>query len=328
MRNNILAQSLQKSLDAAKAPTETAPPSPAPAADGPKSLRSMADVLSSVSAQAPQEIDPVEIADSEVADRFDIQDGLADLIESIRSSGQQLPAMLRHRRGAGPRYEVVYGRRRIAACRALGIKVRAYIKEMSLDEALMSQALENSARLERSFIEQAVFAAKLEGAGFTPERICQALAIDPSTLSRLRTVVRDIPEQLILRIGAAQGVGRRPWMELRDLIKGTTAKAVQDLIPMVPETGSATERLDVAINVLSSAKVKEASKAQRVSAGREKTVVAGSVSYLRATGNLVLRADRKQDQAFLHYVETQLSRLYLDWAKEGKKDANQLISND
>lgn len=318
MRNNILAQSLQKSLDGNKAASEAPSPSPAATVDGPKSLRSMADVLSSVSAQVPQEIDPVEIADSEVADRFDVQDGLTDLIDSIRASGQQLPVMLRHRRGAGPRYEVVYGRRRIAACRALGIKVTAYVKEMSLDEALMSQALENSARLERSFIEQAVFATKLDEAGFSAERICQALAIDASTLSRLRTVVRDIPEQLIRRIGAAQGVGRRPWMELRDLIKGATDKTVQKVVAEVPETGSAAERLDAVINALSSGSIHEKPKAQRARMMPQRTVVAGSVSYHLATGNMVLRAERKHDRAFLQYVEAQLPELYSIWAKESE----------
>jgi len=318
MRNNILAQSLQKSLDSSKAPSATAAPSPAPRTEGPKSLRSMADVLSSVSAQAPQDVDPAEIADSEVADRFDVQEGLSDLIESIRASGQQLPVMLRHRRGAGPRYEVVYGRRRIAACRALGIKVAAYIREMTLDEALMSQALENSARLERSFIEQAVFAAKLEDAGFTAERICQALAIDSSTLSRLRTVVRDIPGQLIQRIGAAQGIGRRPWMELRDLIKGASAAVVTKAVSLVPENGTAAERLEAVISALSSGNVTDEPKSPRQRTLRHRTVVAGSVSYQLATGNLVLRADRKQDRAFLQYVETQLEKLYSEWVRETK----------
>jgi ParB family chromosome partitioning protein len=278
----------------------------------------MADVLSSVSAQAPQDVDPAEIADSEVADRFDVQEGLSDLIESIRASGQQLPVMLRHRRGAGPRYEVVYGRRRIAACRALGIKVAAYIREMTLDEALMSQALENSARLERSFIEQAVFAAKLEDAGFTAERICQALAIDSSTLSRLRTVVRDIPGQLIQRIGAAQGIGRRPWMELRDLIKGASAAVVTKAVSLVPENGTAAERLEAVISALSSGNVTDEPKSPRQRTLRHRTVVAGSVSYQLATGNLVLRADRKQDRAFLQYVETQLEKLYSEWVRETK----------
>ena len=328
MRNNILAQSLQKSLEGGKAASPAEAPSPAPGVDGPKSLRSMADVLSSVSAQAPQEIDPSEIADSEVADRFDVQDGLNDLVESIRASGQQLPVMLRHRRGAGPRYEVVYGRRRIAACRELGIKVAAYIKEMTLDEALMSQALENSARLERSFIEQAVFAAKLEEAGFTAERICQALAIDASTLSRLRTVVRDIPEQIIRRIGAAQGVGRRPWMELRDLIKGASEKTVQSVVGIVPEHGSAAERLDAVVRALSSGSIKDEPKVSRTRSLPQRTIVAGSVSYQVATGNLVLRADRKHDRAFLQYVEAQLSRLYSDWSSEHENTSNTLIYKD
>lgn len=319
MRNNILAQSLQKSLEGSKAAAEAAPSSPAATADGPRSLRSMADVLSSVSAQAPQEIDPAEIADSEVADRFDVQDGLNDLVESIRASGQQLPVMLRHRRGAGPRYEVVYGRRRIAACRALGIKVVAHIKEMSLDEALMSQALENSARLERSFIEQAVFATKLDEAGFSAERICQALAIDTSTLSRLRTVVRDIPEQLIRGIGAAQGVGRRPWMELRDLIKGATDRTVQNVVSIIPESGSAAERLDAVISALSSGSVHDEPKVQRSRSLPQRTVVAGSVSCQLTTGNMVLRAERKNDRAFLQYVESHLPQLYSDWAREREK---------
>lgn len=328
MRNNILAQSLQKSLDGSKNASPAEAPSPASGIGGPKSLRSMADVLSSVSAQAPQEIDTSEIADSEVADRFDVQDGLNDLVDSIRASGQQLPVMLRHRRGAGPRYEVVYGRRRIAACRALGIKVAAYIKDMTLDEALMSQALENSARLERSFIEQAVFAAKLEDAGFTAGRICQALAIDASTLSRLRTVVRDIPEQIIRRIGAAQGVGRRPWMELRDLIKGATEKTVQNVIGIVPEHGSAAERLEAVVSALSSGSIKDEPKVSRMRSLPQRTIVAGSVSYQVATGNLVLRADRKQDRAFLQYVEAQLSRLYSDWSSEHENTSNTLIYKD
>lgn len=328
MRNNILAQSLRKSLEGGDKTAEVAAPSPAPNADGPKSLKSMADVLSSVSAQAPQDVDPAEIADSEIADRFDVRDGLSDLVESIRSSGQQLPVMLRHRRGAGPRYEVVYGRRRIAACRALGIRVAAYIKDMSLDEALMSQALENSARLERSFIEQAVFAAKLEEAGFTAERICQALAIDSSTLSRLRTVVRDIPDQLIQRIGAAQGIGRRPWMELRDLIKGASDKVVKKAVSIVPESGSAAERLEAVISALSSGSINDEPKAQRSRPEPQRTVIAGSVSCHLATGNLVLRADRKQDRAFLRYVEEQLAQLYSDWSSAQTETGNSLIYKD
>lgn len=319
MRNSILAQSLQKDLDKSKTPPDPEPSAPSPGVEGPKSLRSMADVLSSVSAQAPQEVDVAEIADSEVADRFDVQDGLSDLVESIRTSGQQLPVMLRHRRGPGPRYEVVYGRRRIAACRLLGLKVNAYIKDMSLEEALMSQALENSARLERSFIEQAVFAAKLDAAGFTTERICQALAIDGSTLSRLRSIVRDVPEVVIFRIGAAQGVGRRPWMELRELIKGADQGTIEQLVGLIPQQGSSAEKLDAAIKALSSSVIEREIKAKRPRPAPDRTQIAGSVSYRAGSGNLVLKADRKQDRGFLEYVEARLADLYDDWSKAKSK---------
>lgn len=323
MRNNILAQSLQKSLDKSAAASTAETEVPSPIVDGPKSLRSMADVLSSVAAQAPQQIDVSEIADSEVADRFDVQDGLSDLVESIRASGQQFPVLLRHRRGAGPRYEVVYGRRRIAACRALGLRVSAYVKEMSLEEALMSQALENSARLERSFIEQAVFADKLETAGFTTERICQALAIDSSTLSRLRAVVRDVPEAVIFRIGAAQGVGRRPWMELRELIKDAGQDAIAQLVSLIPEQASAAEKLESAIKALSSPVLSGEVVSTRPRGTPDKTSVAGSISYRASNGSLVLKADRKQDRAFLAYVEARLAELYDNWSKDhASKDRN------
>ena len=104
MKRDLLAKSLaqmgSKPLIAAEAGSKVDESSP-------RSLKSMSDVLSQVSAQAAQDVDVNEIGDSEIADRFDVSEGLDDLIESIRTSGQQLPALLRYRRGPGPRYEVV-----------------------------------------------------------------------------------------------------------------------------------------------------------------------------------------------------------------------------
>ena len=153
MKRDLLAKSLAQM---GSKPSVLSDLGPKVDESSPRSLKSISDVLAQVSAQSAQEVDVNEIADSEIADRFDVSEGLNDLIESIRAAGQQRPALLRYRRGPGPRYEVVYGRRRIAACRVLGIKVKAYVKEMDHREALVSQALENSARLERSFIEQAI----------------------------------------------------------------------------------------------------------------------------------------------------------------------------
>ncbi|PZQ48739.1 MAG: plasmid partitioning protein RepB [Rhodovulum sulfidophilum] len=323
MRNSILAKSLQQSLDRGKvreSASDDKLPTPPPAT--PSSLRTMSDILSNAAEQAPIEVDASEIAESEIADRFDVQEGLAELISSISTSGQRLPVLLRHRRGDGPRYEVVYGRRRIAACRSLGRKVVAYVRDMSLNDALMSQALENSARLERSFIEQAVFASKLEDAGFQGEQICEALAIDPTTLSRLRTVVRDIPADVVYKIGAAPGVGRRPWLELRELVVKAGSEVAGSLHSQIPEDGTPARKLDVLIKLLSAPehRVRPAPKSTSDKSGLPRPIAIGSVSSRAGTGNLVLKAGKKQDRAFLVYLEARLEALYAEWAEQSVSD--------
>lgn len=79
MKRDLLAKSLAQMGSKASSPKENSRNEIAGAS---RSLKSMSDVLSQVSAQAAQEVDVSEIADSEIADRFDVTDGLDDLIES------------------------------------------------------------------------------------------------------------------------------------------------------------------------------------------------------------------------------------------------------
>jgi ParB family chromosome partitioning protein len=287
----------------------------------PRSLRSMSDVLSQVSAQSAQEVDVSEIADSEIADRFDVAEGLDDLIESIRVSGQQLPALLRYRRGAGPRYEVVYGRRRIAACRALGIKVKAYIKDMDQREALISQALENSARLERSFIEQAIFATKLEDQGFSRAEIGDVLAVDKGTLSKLIGVARDVPSEVIYKIGAAHDAGRRPWLELRRLIKLENAPPAEAILSLVPDEGSAAEKLSAVVDRMQ--KSETLNQASQRTAPRQPSPaplarLQDKPLAFKAKGQrLLIEVTEKSDRGFIAFVEQSLGKLYEEWKTSG-----------
>ncbi|WP_417809056.1 plasmid partitioning protein RepB [Thioclava sp.] len=315
MKRDLLAKSLAQM--GSKQPDE---PQTAPKTDDgkPRSLKSMSDVLSQVSSQSAQEIDVSEIADSEIADRFDVGDGLSDLIESIRSSGQQLPALLRYRRGAGPRYEVVYGRRRIAACRVLGIKVKAYIKEMDQREALVSQALENSARLERSFIEQAIFATKLEEQGFSRAEIGEVLAVDKGTLSKLIGVARDVPDAVIYAIGAAHDAGRRPWIELRRLVKNETAPAEDVIISLVPQDGTPAQKLSNLVEALAALESQPApspnapAKPPAPLARLRETPVS-----FRAKGKrLMIEVSDKTEEGFIGFVEENLSALYAEWKEK------------
>jgi len=312
MKRDLLARSLAQMGSRPTVPPDTAPP---PDDSAPRSLKSMSDVLSQVSAQAAQEVDVAEIADSEVSDRFDVSEGLEALVESIRASGQQLPALLRFRRGPGPRYEVVYGRRRIAACRVLGIRVKAHIREMDQREALVSQALENSARLERSFIEQAIFATRLEDQGFSRAEIGDVLAVDKGTLSKLIGVARDVPDMLIYRIGAAHDAGRRPWLELRRLLKTEGAPSEPALLALVPETGAATERLTALVAALQQAEVSKARPTAPMAPRVEPVhpTKSAPVSYRSKGQRLVIEVADKDARGFIGYIEQRLAALYDDW---------------
>ncbi|TQM90109.1 plasmid partitioning protein RepB [Roseinatronobacter monicus] len=317
MKRDLLAKSLAKM---GSKPLITTEAEPKVDASSPRSLKSMSDVLSQVSAQAAQDVDVSEIGDSEIADRFDVSEGLNDLIESIKASGQQLPALLRYRRGAGPRYEVVYGRRRIAACRALGIKVKAYVKEMDQREALVSQALENSARLERSFIEQAIFAAKLEDQGFSRAEIGDVLAVDKGTLSKLIGVARDVPDAVIYKIGAAHEAGRRPWLELRRLVKTENASSDSSLLSLVPEEGSAAEKLAAVIDALQKVIDAQHGAAGPSTKGRSPAPLnkmpATSVAFRSKGQRLLIEVSDKKERGFISFMETQLERLYKEWKEK------------
>lgn len=94
-------------------------------------------------------VDPALIVSSTLSLRMDGPDPtLPDLIESISTHGQIVPALLRPRRSADGdrRFEIVYGRRRLAAVRALGMPLRALIQDLGDPEALIAQRLENSHR--------------------------------------------------------------------------------------------------------------------------------------------------------------------------------------
>ena len=62
------------------------------------------------------------------------------------------------------------------------------VRQMSDAELVVAQGQENSARRDLSFIERALYAAKLEEAGFDRETIMAALNVDKTGLSRLISV--------------------------------------------------------------------------------------------------------------------------------------------
>lgn len=337
MKNNFLAQSLAKNNAASDEKKQLDQSSSG--VGGPKSLRSMANAIENLTSHAPQDLDPAQIADSEIEDRIDTLEGLENLVDSIRASGQKLPILVRHRKAqSGPIYEVVYGRRRLAACRILGIKVKAFVREMDQTEALMSQALENSARMDRSFIEQALFALRLSQAGLSGEQIIEGLAINQTLLKRLMVVSRVLSSEIIVAIGPAHAAGRRPWLELKDLIKANPQITQGEILGMIDAALPSYERLTGLISQLNIREQRDRSaidapdvmhatgsserlhnqlkttNGQNEIARGQRTV--GSLSFTSGHKRAILVAEQKADRGFLDYLGDRLDDLYAEWVNK------------
>jgi ParB family chromosome partitioning protein len=174
-------------------------------------------------------LDPALVDQSPILDRIQEDDeeypALRDL---IKASGQDTPILVRPHPVSAGRYIVVFGRRRLKAARELGLQVKAVVKSMDDTTAIVAQGQENAARSNLSFIERSRFAKKLAELDFNKDTIKAALAIDDTLLSRMLSVAELVPEVVLEAIGAAKGVGRDRWEELKKIVQtpANTEKAV------------------------------------------------------------------------------------------------------
>jgi ParB family transcriptional regulator, chromosome partitioning protein len=168
----------------------------------------------------------VEVAPSEIDVSF-VRDRMADndaefetLVEAIRERGQDSPVLLRPHPKQTGRYMVVFGHRRVRAAETLGRKVRAVIKQMDDRTHVIAQGQENSARANLSFIERAVFAERVAKLAYDNDNrvVMTALAVDRSTLSKMLSVTA-IPADVLEAIGAAKGIGRDRWYEMKQALE-------------------------------------------------------------------------------------------------------------
>lgn len=173
-----------------------------------------------------QDIDPGLIDDAGVEDRLGIdQASQAQLIESIKTYGQQVPVLLRPHATTAGRYEIVYGRRRLMALRALGLPVKAMVRHLDDHALVLAQGQENTARQDLSFIEKASFAAQLQASGYDRQTIAAALSVDMPMISRMLKVGTAFSIDFLRQIGSAPSVGRERWLKLADLLKTVPDKA-------------------------------------------------------------------------------------------------------
>ena len=172
------------------------------------------------------EIETDRIEASIVRDRLPETDGPAfdAFRRSIAERGQEVPVLVRPHPEREGRFQLAYGHRRLRALASLGRKIRAVVRPMSDVELIVAQGVENSQRKDLSYIEKALFAARLEDRGFERSVIIDALATDKGELSKLISVARAVPEALVEAIGPAPKAGRRRWLQLAEALEDARAR--------------------------------------------------------------------------------------------------------
>lgn len=277
-------------------------------ASGPTVARAI-EALKEDDKQATRMVSPSHIRLSPLQDRIDPEEGLEPLIESIRTHGQKVPILVR--RLPSGEMEIVYGRRRLLACRTLGIEVRAVVLEMDDRSALIAQGVENAQRLENSYIERALFVKQVLDAGFDLATVEQAIGVEATQASRMRGIVDAIPLPVIHRIGAAQGVGRRPWEELRKLLGDRSDLSEQALLDLIRTDLPSPDRLPNLIQRLK--------PSRPPSPAAPRPVLNGRVSADLSGKRLTLRVGAARDAHLLAKLQARLPEIIAEIEKSGEE---------
>jgi ParB family transcriptional regulator, chromosome partitioning protein len=197
---------------------------------------------------------PTDLIDpSFITDRIGDGGDMEEFVVSIRDHGQRTPILLRPHPETAGRYQIAFGHRRYRALKILGRPVKALIKPLTDDELVVAQGQENQSRLDLSYIERAIFAARLESRKFQRDVICSALNIDKTEVSRMISVATGLPDELIEAIGPAQKTGRRKWMELAKTVEALDWQSGKERVLTICREGGADsdERFDLVLRSLS-----------------------------------------------------------------------------
>lgn len=276
-----------------------------------------------------REIDPALIDDWGPKDRLeeftavnpeDDEEGFEALKASIRDGGQQVPILVRRSKSAEGRFEAIYGRRRLKACRELGIKVRANVQDVDDAAALMAKGLENAARRNLSFYEKARFAEAIQAAGQDSGTVRQVLNVSASGHSHLTRVTQNVPSRVGDLIGAAPKSGRPRWTELAELFRDgkLTERSALDILEKNSSGLTSDERLEALIKQATKRGVKMSG------AVREITPVEGVVIKAGA-GSLSLSVRKSGANAeFATWLEGNLAdiikRSYAEFTDKNSRD--------
>lgn len=242
-----------------------------------------------------------------VVNSGEMPSSIVELASSIEQTGQQVPVLLRPAIDKDGQFEVIYGRRRILACRQLNIPAKALIRTLDDTQALMAKGLENASRKDLSYYERVRFAAAILEQGYDRSTAMQALSISKNTLSQLERVSRLIPDVVGDAIGAAPMSGRPRWTILAEYFEKQAAAESNSLriLAAAPNNLSSDEKLTLLLSEL-----KVTRKSEIYIESKKVRAPVDGVRIKTSKSNIAISVKRNgQHSAFAEWLDSNLDDL-------------------
>ncbi len=275
------------------------------------------------------ELDPDQVLPSALADRFEgayDDTAISELVISMADRGQIVPGLVRPvpaEGGEPQRYQIVYGRRRLAAAKKLGLKFKAVVRELTDEQAVIYQGEENTARNDLTYIEKCAFALTMEKAGYSRNTIAASLSTGKSHISEMIRLASTLPDKLVRTIGPAPDIGRRRWIELMEkwITHQHSHVMVQEVLDFAGKNMTSEERFALAMSSMFVKALKPAPKDPGPLEVVSRGIKLVDVAYGKAGGRMVFSKSVPAD--FVAYLAERMEELHDAYHKDASRRSEQ-----
>ncbi|MCZ8158357.1 MAG: ParB/RepB/Spo0J family partition protein [Rhizobiaceae bacterium] len=194
-------------------------------------IESAQEEKGAIEAGTPVFLDPTEVRESRFRDRIELAFSddqfilLKALIEQTKGNVQPIGVRPNPDRGKGGQtYEVIYGHRRLRACRELGLKVKATIMALDDRDSVIQMNLENRGRSDLSAYEEALSMQQQldEGIFANQVELAESLKMKRNTVNEKLAIAR-LPKDVVSLFADPREITIRTSLLLTRLTPETSA---------------------------------------------------------------------------------------------------------
>ena len=253
------------------------------------------------------EIDADRLIDTKYRDRDDrgfADSAFEELRASIAEHGQLSPVSARPSKEQPGFYEIVYGHRRVHACRALGIPVRAIVQDVDDLGLIVRMEIENAKRKDLSAFEQGrKFRVWIQAGLVKQVDIARHFQMSEATVSKYLSLT-GVPNEILHALGDERKVPLRHAYRLAVALKreGNLERA----LALAPVVGRESIGVVSKVEWLCTGKKPGRTKADEINVHKDRQgqVLARMVSD--ANGGTAFRFDSSVDKVLLARLWSEL----------------------